>query len=193
VLVNGSRASATGTPSSHEATSRPLALPSPLRVSLLPCPADGVLLSRGNRARLERTDQEQPTQDGRKDLSQHSTSERTQPSVAQLLDHLIRLPLPITRPPSWPIGEDEATRLALPHLGMGRGRSVRLRFPNSHVGAPAAGLSGRSGPSPASRRADYRVRASGSGRGGNSGHGSRCRPGRRWSRGRARQEHSRCG
>jgi len=36
-----------------------------------------------------------------------------------LLDHLIRLPLPIIRPPSWPVGDDEATRLALTWDGEG--------------------------------------------------------------------------
>jgi hypothetical protein len=52
VLVNGLRASATATRSSHEATSRPLTLPRPLRVSLLPCLAYGVLLSRRQRTAL---------------------------------------------------------------------------------------------------------------------------------------------
>jgi hypothetical protein len=53
VLINGSWASAAATPSSHEATSRPLALPRPLRVSLLPCLANGFLLGRGDRAARE--------------------------------------------------------------------------------------------------------------------------------------------
>jgi len=48
---------------------------------------------------------------------------------------------PILGSPSWLVDEDEATHLALPHLGWG-GRGVVLcgcASPNSNVGAPTAG------------------------------------------------------
>jgi len=80
---------AAGTASSQKATSRPVALPRPLRVSLLPCLADGVLLGRGHRAALERTGQEDSAQNGWQDLPQRSSSQWAQASVA-LFDHLIR-------------------------------------------------------------------------------------------------------
>jgi hypothetical protein len=64
VLVNGSWGSAASAATSHKPTSRPVALPRPLRVSLLPCLADGFLLGRGHRAVLERTDQEDSAQNG---------------------------------------------------------------------------------------------------------------------------------
>jgi len=53
VVVNGSWASAARTATSHKATSRPATLPLPLRVSLLPCLADGFLLGRRQRTALE--------------------------------------------------------------------------------------------------------------------------------------------
>jgi hypothetical protein len=74
VVVNGSWASAARTATSHKATSRPAALPRPLRVSLLPGLADGFLLGRRHRAALERTDQEDSAQNGWKDLPQRSSS-----------------------------------------------------------------------------------------------------------------------
>jgi len=46
---------------------------------------------------------------------------------------------PILRPPAWPVGEDEATRLALPHLGWGGGILCGCASPNSNIGAPTAG------------------------------------------------------
>src|SRR5712692_1759909 len=49
--------------------------------------------------------------------------------------------LPILRPPSWPVGEDEATRLALPYLGWGGGILCGCTSPNSNVGARTAGTS----------------------------------------------------
>ena len=89
VLVNGSWAAAASAATSHKPTSRPVALPRPLRVSLLPCLADGVLLGRGERAALERTDQEDSAQNGWQDLPQRSSSQWAQSSVA-LFDHVIR-------------------------------------------------------------------------------------------------------
>jgi hypothetical protein len=89
VLVNGSWAPAASAATSHKPTSRPVALPRPLRVSLLPCLADGFLLGRGHRAALERTDQEDSAQNGWQDLPQRSSSQWAQSSVA-LFDHLIR-------------------------------------------------------------------------------------------------------
>ena len=56
VLVNGSWAATTSASTSYKPTFRRAAFPRPLRVSLLPCLADGVLLGRGYRAALERTD-----------------------------------------------------------------------------------------------------------------------------------------
>jgi hypothetical protein len=88
VLVNGSWA-ATSAATSHKPTSRPVALPRPLRVSLLPCLADGFLLGRGHRAALERTGQEDSAQNGWQDLPQRSSSQWAQSSVA-LFDHLVR-------------------------------------------------------------------------------------------------------
>jgi hypothetical protein len=88
VLVNGSWAAASAA-TSHKPTARPVALPRPLRVSLLPCLADGFLLGRGDRAALERTDQEDSAQNGWQDLPQRSSSQWAQSSVA-LFDHLIR-------------------------------------------------------------------------------------------------------
>jgi hypothetical protein len=72
VLVNGLRASAGTAATGHKPTSRPVALPCPLRVSLLPCLADGFLLGRGDRAALECTDQEDSAQNGWKDLPHYS-------------------------------------------------------------------------------------------------------------------------
>src|SRR5712691_2449028 len=46
---------------------------------------------------------------------------------------------PILRLPSWPVGEDEATRLALPHLRWGGVVLCGCASPNSNVGAPTAG------------------------------------------------------
>ena len=89
VLVNGSWAAAASATTSHKPTSRPVALPRPLRVSLLPCLADGFLLGRGHRAALERTDQEDSAQNRWKDLPQRSSSQWAQSSVA-LFDHVIR-------------------------------------------------------------------------------------------------------
>jgi hypothetical protein len=68
VLVNGSWPAAATAATSHKPTSRPVALPRPLRVSLLPCLADGLLLGRGHRAALERTGQEDSAQNGWQDL-----------------------------------------------------------------------------------------------------------------------------
>jgi hypothetical protein len=48
VLVNRSWASAASAATSHKPPSRPVALPRPLRVFLLPCLADGFLLARGH-------------------------------------------------------------------------------------------------------------------------------------------------
>ena len=87
MLVNGSWAAAASATTSHKPTSRPVALPRPLRVSLLPCLADGFLL--GRRAALERTDQEDSAQNRWKDLPQRSSSQWAQSSVA-LFDHVIR-------------------------------------------------------------------------------------------------------
>jgi hypothetical protein len=72
VLVNGSWPAAATAATSHKPTSRPVALPRPLRVSLLPCLADGFLLGRGDRAALERTDQEDSAQKGWKHLPHYS-------------------------------------------------------------------------------------------------------------------------
>jgi hypothetical protein len=47
--------------------------------------------------------------------------------------------LPILRLPSWPIGEDAATRLALPHLGWEGVVPSGCAPPNRNVGAPTAG------------------------------------------------------
>jgi hypothetical protein len=80
VLVNGSWAAAASAATSHKPTSRPVALPRPLRVSLLPCLADGFLLGRGDRAALERTGQEDSAQNGWKDLPQRSSSQWAQSS-----------------------------------------------------------------------------------------------------------------
>ncbi len=55
VLVNGSWAATASAATSHKPAARPVALPRPLRVSLLPWLADGFLLGRGDRAALERT------------------------------------------------------------------------------------------------------------------------------------------
>jgi hypothetical protein len=82
--LRGARAAAI-----RESKSVTVALPRPLRVSLLPCLADGLLLGRGCRAALERTDQEDSPQNGWKDLPQRSISQWAQSSVA-LLDDLIR-------------------------------------------------------------------------------------------------------
>src|SRR6185503_8976861 len=43
-----------------------------------------------------------------------------------------------SRRPPWPVGEDEATRLALPHLGWGGGVRCACASPNRNVGAPTA-------------------------------------------------------
>jgi hypothetical protein len=75
VLVNGSWAPAASAATSHKPTSRPVALPRPLRVPLIPCLADGFLLGRRHRAALERTDQEDSAQNGWKDLPQRSSSQ----------------------------------------------------------------------------------------------------------------------
>ena len=74
-LVNESWTSGAGAATSRKPNSVPVALPRPLRVSLLPCLADGVLLGRGDRAALERTDQEDSAQNGWKDLPQRSSSQ----------------------------------------------------------------------------------------------------------------------
>jgi hypothetical protein len=58
-------------------------------VSLLPCLADGFLLGWGDRAALERTDQEDSAQNGWQDLLQRSGSQWAQSSVA-LFDHQVR-------------------------------------------------------------------------------------------------------
>jgi len=75
VLVNGSWAPAASAATSHKPTSRPVALPRPLRVSLLPCLADGVLLGRGDRAARENSGPEDSGQNGWKDLPQRLNSQ----------------------------------------------------------------------------------------------------------------------
>jgi hypothetical protein len=72
VLVNGSWAATTTAAASHKPTSRPVALSRPLRVSLLPCLADGFLLGRGDRAARENSGPDDSGQDGRKDLPHYS-------------------------------------------------------------------------------------------------------------------------
>ena len=88
-LVNESWTSGAGAATSRKPNSVPVALPRPLRVSLLPCLADGFLLGRGDRTALERTDQEDSAQKGWQDLPQRSSSQWAQSSVA-LFDDLIR-------------------------------------------------------------------------------------------------------
>jgi len=72
VLVNGSWPAAATAATSHKPTSGPVALPRPLRVSLLPCLADGVLLSRGDRAARENSGPEDSGQDRGKDFPHYS-------------------------------------------------------------------------------------------------------------------------
>ena len=69
---HGSWASAADAATSHKPTSRPAALTGALRVSLLPCLADSLLLGRGYRAALKDSGQEKSDQDSGKKLPHYS-------------------------------------------------------------------------------------------------------------------------